>query len=87
MCQQDKVIRNDSGGEGCCSRQAQRAAEKVNGKNKVSKPNFALLYRVAKGEQAGQPGASNMRELVWDDELEAIAQRSTLRSNILNSNC
>ena len=43
MCQQDKVIRNDSGGKGCCSRQAQRAAEKVNGKQKVSKPNFALL--------------------------------------------
>ena len=56
-------------------------------KKRLSKPNFALLYRVAKGEQAGQPGASNMRELVWDDELEAIAQRSTLRSNILNSNC
>ena len=31
--------------------------------------------RVAKGEEAGQPGASNMRELVWDEELEAIAQR------------
>ena len=38
----------------------------------MSKPNFALLYRVAKGEQTGQPGASNMRELVWDDELEAF---------------
>ena len=35
--------------------------------------------RVAKGEEAGQPGASNMRELVWDEELEAIAQRFDLR--------
>jgi hypothetical protein len=26
--------------------------------------------------QSSQPPASNMRELVWDDELEMIAQRS-----------
>ena len=31
--------------------------------------------RVAKGEESGQPAAADMRELVWDDELEAIAQR------------
>ena len=86
MCQQDKVIRNDSGGEGCCSCQAQRAAEKVNRKQKVSKSNFAFLYRVAKGEEAGQPDASNMRELVWDEELATIAQRLTLTSKILSSN-
>ena len=39
---------------------------------------FALivaLLRVAKGEEAGQPGAGNMRQLVWDEELEAMAQR------------
>ena len=35
---------------------------------------FAVL-RVAKGEEPGQPGAADMRELVWDEELEAIAQR------------
>ena len=35
---------------------------------------FAVL-RVAKGEEPGQPGAGDMRELVWDEELEAIAQR------------
>ena len=40
-----------------------------------SKSNLGL-NRVAKGEQDLQPGASNMRELVWDDELAAIAQRS-----------
>ena len=33
------------------------------------------LLRVAKGEESGQPAAADMRELVWDDELEAIAQR------------
>ena len=40
---------------------------------------------MAKGEEAGQPGASNMRELVWDEELAAIAQRLTLTFTILNS--
>ena len=33
---------------------------------------------MAKGEEDRQPGASDMRELVWDDELAAIAQRSNL---------
>ena len=35
----------------------------------------SCLSRVAKGEEPGQPAAADMRELVWDDELEAIAQR------------
>ena len=35
----------------------------------------SALLRVAKGEESGQPAAADMRELVWDDELEAIAQR------------
>ena len=34
-----------------------------------------VFSRVAKGEESGQPAAADMRELVWDDELEAIAQR------------
>ena len=33
------------------------------------------FFRVAKGEESGQPAAADMRELVWDDELEQIAQR------------
>merc|ERR1712025_898043 len=33
-----------------------------------------LRQKVASGGEAGQPGA-NMRKLVWDDELETIAQR------------
>ena len=37
--------------------------------------NNFVLFRVAKGEESGQPAAADMRELVWDDELEAIAQR------------
>jgi len=34
-----------------------------------------LRSRVAKGEEAGQPKASDMRALVWNNELEAVAQR------------
>ena len=37
--------------------------------------NNLVSFRVAKGEESGQPAAADMRELVWDDELEAIAQR------------
>jgi len=34
-----------------------------------------LRQKVAAGNEAGQPGASNMRKLVWNDELGDIAQR------------
>ncbi|XP_054007292.1 venom allergen 5-like isoform X2 [Hylaeus anthracinus] len=34
-----------------------------------------LRQLVALGQIHGQPGAANMREMVWDDELAAIAQR------------
>ena len=34
-----------------------------------------LRRKVAMGQEEGQPAAADMRELVWDDELEAIAQR------------
>lgn len=33
--------------------------------------------KVAAGNEAGQPAAANMRKLVWDEELETIAQRWT----------
>ena len=33
--------------------------------------------RIAKGEEPGQPEASNMMEMVWDEEMEEIAQRWT----------
>ena len=49
----------------------------------VLKPS--TLGRVAKGEESGQPGASNMRELVWDEELEKIAQRFDSSSIIIFS--
>jgi len=36
-----------------------------------------LRRKVAKGEQEGQPGASNMSQLTWNDELATTAQRWT----------
>merc|ERR1719376_400359 len=36
-----------------------------------------LRQKVASGGEAGQPGAANMRKLVWDEELAPIAQRWT----------
>jgi len=44
-------------------------------KDAVLSKHNELRRKVAKGEEAGQPGAGNMRELVWDEELEAMAQR------------
>jgi len=45
------------------------------GKANILERHNQLRRRVANGEETGQPPASNMRELVWDPELEAIAQR------------
>jgi hypothetical protein len=42
--------------------------------------------RVAQGKQPGQPAASNMRELVWDAELETIAQRCPHHSPSMSIN-
>lgn len=46
-------------------------------KDLVLKKHNDLRRKVAKGQQAGQPSASNMNELVWDNELEMVAQRWT----------
>ena len=34
-----------------------------------------MRQKVASGGVSGQPGASNMRKLIWNDELADIAQR------------
>jgi len=46
-------------------------------KDQIVKKHNELRRKVAKGEQEGQPGASNMLELTWDDELAITAQRWT----------
>jgi len=40
-----------------------------------------LRQNVASGGEAGQPGASNMRKFVWNDELGDIAQRWAAQCN------
>ena len=44
-------------------------------KKKLLKKHNKLRQKVASGKQPGQPGASNMRKLEWDDELVVIAQK------------
>ena len=45
------------------------------GKDAILARHNDLRRRLAQGEEANQPAASDMRELVWDEELERIAQR------------
>jgi len=45
------------------------------GKARVLDKHNELRSLVARGEQPGQPKATNMRRLVWSHELETVAQR------------
>ena len=47
------------------------------GKNLIVKTHNELRQKVAGGLESNgaQPGASNMRKLVWNDELAEVAQR------------
>jgi len=45
------------------------------GKKLIVEKHNELRRRVAKGEEKNQPKASNMRQMVWNNELAAIAQR------------
>merc|ERR1712080_413514 len=47
------------------------------GRSLILAKHNELRSKVAKGEEPGQPKATNMRKLVWSAELEAIAQRWT----------
>merc|ERR1712215_78300 len=44
------------------------------GKEAILAKHNQLRRKVAKGEEANQPAAANMREMVWSSELEKIAQ-------------
>ena len=47
------------------------------GKNLIVRTHNELRQKVASGQESNgaQPGASNMRKLVWNDELAEVAQR------------
>ena len=47
------------------------------GKNIILEKHNELRRKVSTGEESSQPAASNMRKLVWNDELAAVAQRWT----------
>lgn len=44
-------------------------------KYEILEAHNRLRSQVAQGRVAGQPGAQNMREMVWDDELAVRAQQ------------
>lgn len=61
MCHKKKLLR--SGGLNCMEKQ-----RIVDAHNKVRQ-------MIALGKVAGQPAATNMKEMIWDSELAVIAQR------------
>ena len=44
-------------------------------KQKIVDAHNSMRQMIAMGSVKGQPAATNMREMVWDDELAIIAQR------------
>ena len=44
-------------------------------KQKILAAHNTVRQMVAMGQVKSQPAATNMREMVWDDELAVIAQR------------
>lgn len=44
-------------------------------KYQILESHNRLRQSVAQGQVANQPGAQNMQEMVWDDELAAKAQQ------------
>ena len=51
------------------------------GKKVIVDKHNELRRRVAMGQEKNQPPASNMREIIWNDELATIAQRWTDQCN------
>merc|ERR1712212_1404950 len=58
---------------GACQNQVFRTLSQE-GKEAILAKHNQLRRKVAKGEEANQPAAANMREMVWSSELEKIAQ-------------
>jgi len=66
-----------SGPSDSCSKMTQFRGFTDAGKDLIVKTHNELRQRVAGGLEShgNQPGASNMRKLVWNDELAEVAQR------------
>merc|ERR1712183_543286 len=58
---------------GACQNQVFRTLSQE-GKDAILAKHNQLRRKVAKGEEANQPAAANMKEMVWSSELEKIAQ-------------
>merc|ERR1719233_1390791 len=58
---------------GACQNQVFRTLSQE-GKEAILAKHNQLRRKVAKGEEANQPAAANMKEMVWSSELEKIAQ-------------
>ena len=69
-------------GKACLGKVCARGLTKEQ-KAEILQKHNELRRRVAKGQEhlgvngVGQPGAADMEELVWDDELAVVAQRWT----------
>lgn len=44
-------------------------------KQKILSAHNTVRQMIAMGQVKGQPAATNMREMVWDEELAVVAQR------------
>jgi len=78
----DHTMCKYSGPSTACAAMTKYSGISEAGKQAILDKHNELRRRVAKGEETGginppQPGASDMRKLVWNDELALIAQRLT----------
>ena len=64
-----------SGPSGTCTAKTISREFSEEGKQIILDKHNDLRRRVAKGEEGGQPEASNMKKLVWSNQLAAVAQR------------
>ena len=76
----DKIILFDQGASTECAAKTEFRQLSAAAKQEILDKHNELRRRVAKGEETGginppQPAAANMRKMVWNEELEAVAQR------------
>merc|ERR1712002_866164 len=73
----DHTMNLYAGPSDTCAAMTQSRGFTAAGKNLIVKTHNELRQKVASGQESNgaQPGASNMRKLVWNDELAEVAQR------------